>query len=545
MAIGWAGLASILKLRIGFAIALTALAGVAVASGPAPEAWRIGLLALAVLAASGAAGAFNQYAERDLDARMLRTRDRPFASGKLAAGPIWPWAIGILGAAGIALAAWAAGWVAAGYVFLGAFVYGVVYTVWLKRRTALNIVVGGLAGSFALLAGAAAVDPAPQAVPMILAVVLFLWTPPHFWSLAFALKDDYARAGVPMLPVVMPAGRAAWIILGHSVVLALLALLPAAYGLGPIYLAAAALGGGWFVWQSIRLVARPDAARAMANFRASLVQLVLLLTGAMLDGQAIGTARAESAKEMRALMFNDRAALAYSQKAIGRALEPHALLDRKGEARDLGEYRGRPLVVGLIYTSCSHVCPLIVQHLRQAETMARPAVGRESFQVAIVGIDSSADTPQRMALYARSQGLDKPGWEFFSADEATIERLAANLGFLYAPVAGGFDHLSQVSVIDANGRVYRQVYGENFAPQALVEPLKDLIYGGSPDYTTLSGLAKRVRLICTVYDPNQGGYRFSYGIFFGLVIGAMTVLGSFVLLVRVWLRQMRPRGAIR
>ena len=94
---------------------------------------------------------------------------------------------------------------AAAYVFLGAFTYGIVYTVWLKRRSTWNIVVGGLAGSFAVLAGAAAVDPSPQVIPTVLAVALFLWTPPHFWSLAAAKGQDYAKAGIPMLPVVVPA----------------------------------------------------------------------------------------------------------------------------------------------------------------------------------------------------------------------------------------------------------------------------------------------------------------------------------------------------
>ena len=274
---------SVFKLRIGFAIMLCALAGIAVAAGPAPGMGATALLAFAVLASSAAAGAFNHYVERDLDARMARTRGRPFVTGRFAPAWHWPAGIGLLLAAAVGLAAYAANAVSAVFIFLGAFVYGVVYTVWLKRRTWWNIVIGGLAGSFAVLAGAAAVNPAPGAAPVILALVLFLWTPPHFWSLAFAYKDDYAAAGVPMLPVVMGEARAARIILAHTLALVGLSLLPFFYGLGWVYLAGAAIGGAMFVRASLALASRPDRKMAMRNFHASLAQLGLLLAGAMLD----------------------------------------------------------------------------------------------------------------------------------------------------------------------------------------------------------------------------------------------------------------------
>jgi protoheme IX farnesyltransferase len=223
------------------------------------------------------------FMERDLDARMNRTRNRPFVTGRFSADGYWLSGIVLLLAIAITAAALATNAIAAFYVFLGAFVYGVVYTVWLKRRTWLNIVVGGLAGSFAILAGAAAVDPGLAPAPLILAVVLFLWTPPHFWSLAFKYKDDYAQAGVPMLPVVVSEPAAARIILAHTVALVALSLLPVLYGLGWIYLLGAAGGGGWFVHTSIALVRNPSPQAAMTNFHASLLQLSLLLSGTILD----------------------------------------------------------------------------------------------------------------------------------------------------------------------------------------------------------------------------------------------------------------------
>ncbi len=272
------------KLRIGLVIGATALAGLAVAPGTAPAAWRIALLALAVTVSSAAAGAFNQYVERDLDARMARTRARPFVTGKLTASPAWLALIALMGIGSAVVAALATNALAALYTFAGAFVYAVVYTVWLKRRTWLNIVIGGLAGSFAVLAGAAAVTPDRlDAVPLCLAIVLFLWTPPHFWSLAIAYRKDYEAARVPMLPAVVGDARAARAILLGTVLLVVASIVPAFYGLSWLYLAAAIGGGAYFLWKSAALVRDPCRRTAMANFHASLLQLTLLLAAAIAD----------------------------------------------------------------------------------------------------------------------------------------------------------------------------------------------------------------------------------------------------------------------
>lgn len=280
---------SVFKLRIAFAIMLCALAGVAVTSGPSLDGLQITVLALAVLLSAASSGAFNHYVERDLDATMPRTATRPFVTGAFRTGPFWPCVIFGLLAIAVGGTAWIVNVPAAIHVFLGAFVYGVVYTVWLKRRTWLNIVVGGLAGSFAVLAGAAAVDPSPGAVPIILAIVLFLWTPPHFWSLAMLLRNEYEAANVPMLPVAKGNAVAAWAILGHTVALVVLSLVPAALGLGWIYLVGAASGGAWFVHKSVLLVQNPNRATARSNFLASLLQLAVLLIAAIADRLLLGS----------------------------------------------------------------------------------------------------------------------------------------------------------------------------------------------------------------------------------------------------------------
>lgn len=271
------------KLRIGFVIMITALAGFAVSPGAGPGGIPLAVLACAVLISSASAGAFNQYVEHDTDRLMLRTRGRAFATGELPHTPAWLALIAILLAGSVAAAWYATNPLAALYVFLGAFFYAVVYTVWLKRRTWLNIVVGGLAGSFAVLAGAAAANPELGVVPLLLALVLFMWTPPHFWSLAIANSSDYAAAGVPMLPVVVGNARAARIVFASTLALVGVSLLPVLFGVGMVYFAGALIGGAHFIRKAWQLARAPGRRTAMSSFHASLAQLGLLLLAAIAD----------------------------------------------------------------------------------------------------------------------------------------------------------------------------------------------------------------------------------------------------------------------
>ncbi len=272
------------KLRIGVMIMVTALVGMVVTPGAPLSAAQAIVLALSVLIASASAGAYNQYFERDVDHRMKRTRGRALVTGVLPHTPVWLLLFLALLVGAVGAAWWALNAVAALYVFLGAFFYAVVYTVWLKRRSRLNIVVGGLAGSFAVLAGAAAVDPTPGPLPLLLALVLFLWTPPHFWSLAIANRADYVAAGIPMLPVVVGPERAARVVLHSTVALVVASLLPAWFGAGPIYLVGAAAGGLYFIVKAARLARAANRQTAMGAFFASLVQLSALLVSATVDG---------------------------------------------------------------------------------------------------------------------------------------------------------------------------------------------------------------------------------------------------------------------
>jgi len=276
------------KVRLGVLIMACAFAGVAMSPGEGLGTVQLVVLGLATLLSSAAAGAFNQYYERDVDAHMRRTRLRPFVTGQFQAGAPWLAAIVLTLLVAVTAAALATNWLAAFYLFLGAFTYGVVYTVWLKRTTWLNIVIGGLAGSFAVMAGAAAMGASLSPAPVILAIVLFLWTPPHFWALAYACKSDYEAANIPMLPVIVSDQVSATVILAHAVALVALSIVPMWYGMSWIYLAGAVAGGGFFLYASAAFLAAPSVGFAWRTFAASIVQLGLLLTAAILDRLILG-----------------------------------------------------------------------------------------------------------------------------------------------------------------------------------------------------------------------------------------------------------------
>jgi protein SCO1/2 len=234
--------------------------------------------------------------------------------------------------------------------------------------------------------------------------------------------------------------------------------------------------------------------------------------------------------------FDEASALEVSQAALGREIRSYSFETASGEAIDLDRLRGKPVVISMIYSSCYHFCPLITESLYRAVSGARDALGDDEFTVLSIGFDTDYDTPKRMAAYASSRGIDLPNWYFVSAAPETVSRLSEDTGFLYYEASwGGFEHLAQVSVIDQQGRVFAQVYGTEFEPPALIEPLKDLIFGRDAATVSLEGLIDRIRLFCTIYDPRSDRYHFDYSIVVGLIIGSL-VLGSigFVLGRNAW-----------
>ncbi len=273
----------LMKLRIGFLIALSAMAGYA-AVATRVDGWQLLILFIAMLLGSSGSAVFNQFYDRDLDRLMPRTALRPLAAGTLGDPRRALWFAGILLMAGCLIAVLAFNWVVAAHLFLGAFTYGVVYTVWLKRRHWTNIIIGGAAGSFAVLAGAAAVDGSQWLLPTLMAITLFLWTPSHFWSLAILIKDDYAKAGVPMLPVVLGDAACAKWIFANTVALVISAMLPTLFGqLGVLYAVVSTAFGIRFLWLNWKLVRDPSRNLARRNFLFSMQYLAGVFLAVVID----------------------------------------------------------------------------------------------------------------------------------------------------------------------------------------------------------------------------------------------------------------------
>lgn len=272
----------LMKLRIGVTIAATAAAGYAAVSETLDPLSMVTLVTCMILGSGGSA-VFNHLYDRDIDAKMKRTRGRPLVIGTVSPTDALLLSAGLTIAA-MSTAVMTLNWVVALHLFLGIFVYAVVYTVWLKRRSWTNIIFGGAAGSFALLAGAAVGEPSQWLLPALLAITLFLWTPSHFWALAILLAEDYRAAGIPMLPVVLGEQRTAWWILANSVALAGSSLVPWGLGLlGPAYGWTATGLGAVLIGLNLKLVANPSRRWAGWNFAWSIPYLLGLLCAIVLD----------------------------------------------------------------------------------------------------------------------------------------------------------------------------------------------------------------------------------------------------------------------
>jgi len=239
--------------------------------------------------------------------------------------------------------------------------------------------------------------------------------------------------------------------------------------------------------------------------------------------------------------YGEEEALKISQAVIGRELADLELTDRFGQSVNLASYRDQPLLISMIFTSCHHVCPTLTRHLKTAVDAARAALGHDTFRIVTIGFDTENDTAARMGDFAGKQGIDDPNWAFLSGSAETIAKLTENIGFIYFPTPRGFDHITQVTIVDRNGVIYEQVYGGAFELPWLVEPLKDLVFNRPQSaHNFLSGVVDRVKLFCTVYDPNTGEYRFDYSLFVQIAIGGLVIAGIVIYLL-VEIRRARRR----
>lgn len=284
---GWRGtldtLVVLFKLRIVFLLLMAATGGAFLAAGGWPG-WGVMLLTWATggMAAAGAS-ALNQYWERNRDGLMGRTRKRPLVNGSIA-DPRWVPIVGLLLILVPVLAVLPFNRPLAFFLALGAFIYVGIYTIWLKPRTLLNIVIGGAAGSAAVLSGAAAAGQWDSVGALALAAILFLWTPFHFWSLAILYRDEYSRADVPMLPVHTTPYRAAWWVMSHTLPTGVLSLLMVVLpGLGWVFfLPTLAITVDLF-YRNIQLIRDPSPLNARRLFMSSNYYLLVLLLAICVD----------------------------------------------------------------------------------------------------------------------------------------------------------------------------------------------------------------------------------------------------------------------
>jgi len=237
--------------------------------------------------------------------------------------------------------------------------------------------------------------------------------------------------------------------------------------------------------------------------------------------------------------FSHDDALAYSQAAIGSTVEGIELTRSDGSKVSLSDYRGKPLVISMIFTSCHHICPATTAHLQEVVDKARDALDEDAFQVVTVGFDTLNDSPPRMAQFRRSNDVSDKRWDFLSGDEENMAKLVRQLGFIYTPSARGFDNLIQSSVIDAKGVIYRQVYGISFPTPQLIEPLKELVFGEPKTHSALDYLGGRIRLFCTVYDPATDSYYIDYSVFIGTFVGLVVSILFGRVLFKEWRRSIK------
>jgi heme o synthase len=271
----WQDYVALLKPRVMSLVVFTALTGLVCAGGSMnPVLAATAILCIAV--GAGASASLNMWFDADIDLKMRRTRNRPVPSGRVQGADALALGI-VLALFSVGLMALAVNLMAAGLLAFTIFFYAVVYTMWLKRATPQNIVIGGLAGALPPAVGWAAVSGTAPLNAWLMVAIIFFWTPPHFWALSLTTHDDYERAGVPMLPVAKGEPATRLQILLYSLVLVPLALTPAFTHLGgPVYLAIAALGGAGFIGLAVRLFVSKDRADAKRLFAFSILYLFLL-----------------------------------------------------------------------------------------------------------------------------------------------------------------------------------------------------------------------------------------------------------------------------
>ncbi len=257
-----------------------------------------------------------------------------------------------------------------------------------------------------------------------------------------------------------------------------------------------------------------------------------LVLAAFGTGQALAASSEQTPSVTTPVSLDQAVALRQSQSVIGKTVSDFTLLDREGQPIRLSRYRGKPLLVSFIYTGCFQVCPLTTRSLQNAIEAGRGVFGTSQFNVVSIGFNQPADSPQSLKSFARQYRIDVPNWEFLSPHVSLVEPLTREFGFSYLATPAGFDHVLQVTLLDAEGRVYRQIYGEELTADSIGEPLTQLLRNAPvAQKLRLDGFIDRVVILCTVYDPKTGKYRVKYDLLImvaGFITFALVMLWFFL-----------------
>jgi protein SCO1 len=270
----------------------------------------------------------------------------------------------------------------------------------------------------------------------------------------------------------------------------------------------------------------------------------LWLTGALLQPVAVSAQEAG-----RPPGLDQKTAIQASQAALGQSVGDYTLLDREGRPVRLASYHGKPLLVSFIYTGCFEVCPTTTRSLEEAVRALQARFGTNQFNVVSIGFNQPADSPQALKAFAAQHRISQPNWDFLSPPAPIVEPLTRNFGFAYEATPAGFDHVLQVSLVDAKGVIVQQVYGDRLAVDALGEPMKQMLIGAPlPQGMRLDDIIDQVRLLCTVYDPKTGTYRVDYSLAIEFAGGLTFIIAMALYMLNEWrsrrkARRQRPQHA--
>ena len=240
--------------------------------------------------------------------------------------------------------------------------------------------------------------------------------------------------------------------------------------------------------------------------------------------------------------LDEREALREAEAAIGRTIPGTELFDRRGRPVRLSDYRGKPLLVSFIYTGCFQVCPAQTRELYEAVQGLDRMLGEHQFNVVSIGFNQPFDSPDAMRSFARQHRIEHRNWEFLSPPRASVEALTRAFGVSFVATPAGFDHVLGVTVVDAEGRIHAQVYGNRLRADQLGAPLRELLLAAPPAATsTLAAVVERVRILCTVYDPETGEYRYDYKLIFEIIGGALFFSSVALYFLFEWRDQRRAR----